>query len=220
MHQNRSEPCLFEAVGLGVDDCPLGYACTCVPSCPVCDDCAAQVCVRDPSRECATACDCPTGLGCFEGQCLAGFAPVYCCDSDVCPAGEQCQHRDGGMDRCGPIDPMCRERVEKISRAVDHLVERGSRCHADSDCVQINTGTGCAGTCGAYVHRRLAPHIEKRIRHLDHQICSGFIEDGCPYLTPLCLPTVGACFENRCVGLVWQVPIPLPVASAPTGDGR
>jgi len=80
--------------------CPFGYECTCVPSCPACADCPVQVCVPGDQPECRTACDCEPGLGCFEGSCIAGFAPVYCCDSDTCPTGAQCQRRDGRMDQC------------------------------------------------------------------------------------------------------------------------
>lgn len=81
--------------------CPDGYRCVCVPSCPDCDDCHAEVCVLDRVPECRTACDCDPGLGCFDGQCIAGFAPVYCCEQGPCPGGQQCQHRDGSMDVCG-----------------------------------------------------------------------------------------------------------------------
>lgn len=84
-------------------DCPQGFRCTCVPSCPNCRDCAARVCIADPVRQCRTACDCDPGLGCFDGQCIAGFAPVYCCDGRQCPVGEQCQHPDESMDRCGAV---------------------------------------------------------------------------------------------------------------------
>lgn len=79
--------------------CPPGYRCACVPSCPTCLDCAARVCILAPP-ECRTACDCEAGLGCFEGKCVAGIAPVFCCEGPQCPAGEQCQHHDGRMDRC------------------------------------------------------------------------------------------------------------------------
>ena len=199
------------------DNCPLGHACVCVPSCPECDDCAAQVCVPEPGRECRTACDCPTGLGCFDGQCIAGFAPVYCCEADICPAGQQCQHRNGAMDRCEPVDPTCRERVEKIANAVNHLLERGSRCHVDSDCVRINFSTECGiPTCGTFfVNRRRAPYIERRIRLLDHRICSTYREDGCQLLAGICPPRTGACIENRCVTIV-DTPVPLPLESAPS----
>lgn len=81
--------------------CPAGYRCACVPSCPDCRDCAAQVCVADPREQCQTACDCSPGLMCDDGRCIAGIAPVFCCESERCPIGQQCQHRDGRLDRCG-----------------------------------------------------------------------------------------------------------------------
>jgi hypothetical protein len=191
------------------DDCPAGHACVCVPSCPECDDCAAQVCVRDPSRECRTACDCEPGLGCFEGRCIAGFAPVYCCESDVCPAGEQCQSKEGPMGVCEP-DPSCFERVEKVSRAIAYTVERTNECRADSDCVRVSTDTRCGGTCGAWVNRKLAPHVERAVAWFDRKICEGFVEDGCPYATPGCLATAGRCVEGRCEG-VPILPGPPPI---------
>ena len=81
--------------------CPAGYRCTCVPSCPTCADCAAQVCVAERNKPCRTACDCPPGLQCDDARCEAGTAPVFCCESDRCPVGQQCQHAEGGTDRCG-----------------------------------------------------------------------------------------------------------------------
>ena len=91
---------ISDSVPFFAPECPDGYECACVPSCPLCKDCAAQVCVRAKSAECKTACDCKPGIGCFNGRCIPGFAPVYCCDSDVCPMHQQCQHRDGKTDRC------------------------------------------------------------------------------------------------------------------------
>ena len=38
-------------------ECPPGYTCACVPSCLECDDCAAEVCLRDRVAQCETACD-------------------------------------------------------------------------------------------------------------------------------------------------------------------
>lgn len=85
----------------GNGSCPSGYRCTCVPSCPTCTDCAAQVCVAELNQRCRTACDCSPGLTCSNGQCIAGTAPVFCCESDRCPIGQQCEHADGRPDRCG-----------------------------------------------------------------------------------------------------------------------
>ncbi len=271
--------------------CPGGYECACVPSCPACDDCAVQVCVRapEPEPECKTACDCEPGLGCFEGQCIAGFAPVYCCDSDVCPAGNQCQHRDGRMDRCEEVcvdqvwtcdhpgssdracgddrrcsclascpfcedcgggicvppraptpykcsddgtcsqpgdrcicasscpecddcaeavcvpdkcdDPMCEERVKNSTAAIEHLIRRANKCERASDCVRIDTGTECRGTCGAWIHKRYERKVSHRIDEIDMRICDGFIENGCPFATPACLLERPACREGVCVGV-------------------
>lgn len=267
--------------------CPEGYECTCVPSCPICADCAAQVCVPAPRPQCRTACDCDPGLGCFNGRCIAGFAPVYCCEGDTCPAGQQCQHRDGEMDRCHPIcedtywscenpgnrdeacgddrvcscsaacpscencgpgvcvppgsptpyecgddgrcaegdqcvcvsscpecddcvqavcvpercdDPMCRARVEKVTKYIEHWTQAANRCFADEQCVRLNTSTECRGTCGAWVNRLFAPSLKRAIHALDRRVCSTYIEDGCPFATPGCLLEVGRCVENRCVG--------------------
>ncbi len=204
---------LTSTVPVPQDSCPLGFSCTCVPSCPECDDCDAQVCVPDPSRQCETACDCRPGLGCFDNRCIAGFAPVYCCDSDICPTNEQCQARNGEHSRCeDPGDPMCRERVEKISRIIGKLVRRGSRCRADSECTSIDTTTRCRGTCGAFVNKRRAARIERAIDRLDRKICSDYQEDGCPFATPACLAVVlqPACRENRCTGVPFSIEPPRP----------
>lgn len=49
---------------------------------------------------CTTACDCAPGLACGSGQCVVGFAAVYCCDSATCPSGSICQSRDGRFSVC------------------------------------------------------------------------------------------------------------------------
>ncbi len=203
------------------DDCPVGYSCVCVPSCPECDDCDAQVCVRDPSRECRTACDCEPGLGCFQGQCIAGIAPVFCCESDVCPVGEQCQSKEGPMGVCEP-DPACFERQQKASRAVSYLVERANKCRVDSDCAFISTDTQCGGTCGAYVNEDLAAHVRRAIDWVDRKVCDGYVEDGCPFATPGCLATVGRCVEERCEAvpiLPGPPPRPRPILEESVSSG-
>jgi len=267
--------------------CPEGYQCTCVPSCPDCEDCPVQVCVAGKDPECRTACDCEPGLACIQGTCIAGFAAVYCCDGDMCPVGAQCQHRDGrpdrcrgscvdsywrcdqlsGIDPCGPDrecactsscqlcddchagvctppghpppyscddkgqcgagdrcvcasscpdcddcllaicvpdrcdDPLCEERAQKVSRYIERWVKRASSCRADDECVRIDTGTQCGGTCGAWVNKRHVPRLERRIEHLDHKVCDDYRADGCPYATPGCIQEVPVCMEGRCVGL-------------------
>ena len=197
---------------LGWQICPPGSTCVCVPSCPACRDCAVRVCVVDPSHECRTACDCAPGLGCFNGQCLAGFAPVFCCDARLCPAGEICQHRDGEHDRCSAPDPMCMERIRKVNHKIERLIHRASRCRADQDCVHIETTTQCGGTCGAFINGKYEEKVGRRIRRFDHKICDGFVEDGCPFATPGCQAVRGVCVEGRCAGVaVLPGPRPRPI---------
>jgi len=115
------------------DGCPAGYDCRCVPSCPNCRDCAARVCVASSEPQCRTACDCEPGLGCFDNRCIAGFAPVFCCESDECPAGQQCQHRDGRHDRCDNAEPQC-------SSACD--CNSGQAC-LNGNCLDTNVPVYC-----------------------------------------------------------------------------
>jgi hypothetical protein len=183
--------------------CPEGYTCTCVPSCPECDDCAAEVCVRSGDRDCRTACDCPSGLGCFDGRCIAGFAPVYCCDAGPCPQGQQCQHSDGNMDFCG--DPMCEERLAKVHKRVKKWVKRKNRCETADDCVHIDTSTDCRGTCGAFVNQTKREKVAAKIARADKKFCDGYIGDGCPYATPSCAYQEPVCVDGRCTGAPFAV---------------
>lgn len=294
------------------DDCPDGYRCVCVPSCPTCTDCATQVCVRDAAKPCQTACDCPPGLACFESQCLAGFAPVFCCEGTQCPLREQCQHRDGSMDRChsgcidqgsawlcpptaepkleavptdpgavtnditadsrcgvdkvcacavscpgcddcvaevcvpprtpSPVacesdaqcaegrhcacvpscpdctdcaarlcvrdqcdDPQCEDRLQRVTRRIRRLVRRSSFCDDASQCVQIDTSTACAATCGGWVNGLVEEQVAAVIDRLDTRICSTYAEDGCPVPLASCLAEHPACVDGRCVGLSMQL---------------
>jgi hypothetical protein len=51
--------------------------------------------------KCTTACDCMPGLACFNNQCVAGVAAVYCCSSATCPTGDYCQNTSGSYGMCG-----------------------------------------------------------------------------------------------------------------------
>jgi hypothetical protein len=197
---------------VGWKACPAGTSCKCVPSIPGARDCPVSVCVPEPAPECDTACDCAPGLGCFDGTCRAGFAPVYCCDAGTCPEGEMCQDRNGAYDKCSGPDRVCSELLRKVTYKIDHLVKRTSACRSDDDCVYVNTSTGCAGTCGAFVHERYENRVEKIVDHIDRRICDGYVKRGCPVVTPGwrgCLAVRGACVENRCQAVPWR-PIPIP----------
>ncbi|MFT7580906.1 MAG: hypothetical protein ACI9MR_002580 [Myxococcota bacterium] len=53
------------------------------------------------AAECAIPCDCAQGQTCTEGRCVLGATPVYCCDSDGCPADALCLDGDGADSLCG-----------------------------------------------------------------------------------------------------------------------
>jgi hypothetical protein len=178
--------------------CPDGYSCVCVPSCPECADCAAQVCMPSP-RECKTACDCDPGLGCFEGRCIAGFAPVFCCERDECPSFGVCQSQSGEYERCD--GPMCERRLRLSRLKIKRVVRRASRCETANQCVRVDTGTQCRGSCGAWVNRLYAQPVERIVGRIDRRICDGYQADGCPYATPGCLAERGVCRRGRCRGV-------------------
>jgi len=193
-------------LSIALDTCPIGYGCRCVPSCPVCADCAATVCVRDPSRDaCESACDCPPGVGCFDGRCVPGGIPFLCCTDEVCPGGDACQDPSGGFRLCS-ADPSCPDRRAKVADAIAYLLERANRCEIDSDCARVVTSTTCEYTCGAWASAEHAAAFNGSVQWLDAEYCQGF---GCAGLPLVCALSPGArCLEGRCVGVF--APLPLP----------
>src|SRR4029450_10836295 len=89
------------------------------------------------AQQTPTSCDCDAGLRCFDGQCIAGCAPVFCCESDQCPADQQCQHRDGRQDRCGQTCTTQAWRCENP----------GGSCEQDRVCACSASCPGCED-CG------------------------------------------------------------------------
>lgn len=55
---------------------------------------------------CENPCDCPQGMDCQLGSqlCIPGPFPVYCCDNEGCPEGEQCRTEEGGYGVCDGQD--------------------------------------------------------------------------------------------------------------------
>jgi len=85
-----------------------------------------------PTPQCMTACDCPAGQFCDWGQCRTGTAPVYCCDTDPCPDGEQCQQRDGRRSSCGCLPtptPTPQGECETACDCPPGLLCHAGRCH-------------------------------------------------------------------------------------------
>ncbi len=106
-------------------ECPLGWGIT--------DEGDCERCQGAPDAECQRACDCRQGLMCAEGRCIAGFAPVWCCDKPGCgggEGGEACRDSQGDPGVClGDGDP-----------------EPGA-CRQDADCQPAFSNCGCDYEC-------------------------------------------------------------------------
>jgi hypothetical protein len=50
--------------------------------------------------KCRVDCDCPQGLLCANGACIAGFVPAYCCTKAGCPANTRCTYPNGSSGYC------------------------------------------------------------------------------------------------------------------------
>jgi hypothetical protein len=61
----------------------------------------------DASAGCESACDCPSGVGCFDGKCNMDISSVYCCTSATCGmavfANALCQRPDKSYSRCAGL---------------------------------------------------------------------------------------------------------------------
>ncbi len=54
------------------------------------------------SRICESACDCPNGQHCQQGECREFPQAIYCCDAGAaCPQGAPCEAADGAQGLCG-----------------------------------------------------------------------------------------------------------------------
>ena len=86
--------------------CELGSAplfCCDTGTCPSGMACETSRGVRSmcPSSACMTACDCDAGQRCVSGVCALEGNPLFCCESDPCPAGAICQSATGMASTCG-----------------------------------------------------------------------------------------------------------------------
>jgi hypothetical protein len=59
-----------------------------------------------PGAMCGSACDCMSGLACFQGQCVQSpMGKLFCCDDTAsCPSGQFCQGSDGMFGMCGGMN--------------------------------------------------------------------------------------------------------------------
>jgi hypothetical protein len=191
-------PAPVAVCGPGHGECPDGTECVCVSSCPACDDCAAFVCI-DRKAECDSACDCPGTLGCFDGQCIAGFAPVYCCDHGECPSGQQCEFENGEISRCD--FSTCDTRRRLLRATIDQMVANHSACRTDEQCVWAPARSDCdSARCGVYVRRSFSDRFDRRFQRLNRRLCADYIADGCIRRDSECGGKQPVCDNGRCSG--------------------
>jgi len=95
--------------------------------------------------------------------------------------------------------PKGEEALAKVEERIDKWVGRKNRCENASDCVHIDTSTGCRGTCGAFVNAEKRDKVASKLERADEKFCTDYIGDGCPYSTPSCVPREAVCIEGRCV---------------------
>jgi hypothetical protein len=113
-----------------------------------------------------------------------------------CPECDDC-----AMSLCVPsCDTRCDERRSMAMNRVERVMNHTRPCVTGTDCVRVDTSTGCQGTCGTWVHKRFAERAQRFIEHVDQRYCSAYRADGCTYVTPRCQGEVPACVRGRCTG--------------------
>jgi hypothetical protein len=105
------------------------------------------------------------------------------------------------MSLCVPsCDTRCDERRSMAMNRIERVMNHTRPCVSDADCVRVDTGTGCQGTCGAWVHKRFAKRAQKFVEHVDQRYCTDYRADGCAFATPRCQGEVPACIRGQCIG--------------------
>jgi hypothetical protein len=81
---------------------------------------------------CSVTCDCPQGLACVDSECVSLGTPVWCCDKQGCPRGQQCLGANDQPDTCqGDPDP-----ADGGVRPDMGPGQIGDYCEMDGDCDQ------------------------------------------------------------------------------------
>lgn len=79
---------------------------------------------------CTRTCDCPQGLGCVSGTCRSVGTPVFCCDKEGCPMGQQCLDTNEQPDICegDPEEPDAGPGVDAGPGAIGDYCEEDVHC--------------------------------------------------------------------------------------------
>lgn len=114
--------------------------------------------------------------------------PAPACQQGVCVTH---------VDEPEPLS--CEQRGLAAREAIDDALAEQPACAAASDCIWVPTGTDCAGSCGAIVHRDAEGAVRDAVAGANEGVCRGYAADGCPFATPGCLAPDPDCVEGRCV---------------------
>ena len=89
--------------------------------------------------------------------------------------------------------------VMRQRERVDALMKANLSCSANSDCVRVGTGTGCAGACPRAVNKTGEPLVKAAVAEINQSICKDYRLHNCPYLSPSCAGGITPrCDNNVC----------------------
>lgn len=211
---------LFGAIDSAVDasnNCEIDNDCeavdkstACMGACPVAinqahkDAFAATldaldkgICVaNDYAKKCGYAtpkCLAPNP-GCVAGKC------VYSKPKDP-PPPVGCQagfFKAYGSDVCE--EATCANMATAKANAINVAVAAAQTCTADNQCVIVQTGTQCGGTCGAAVNSAAKDAVTVVVQWVDKNICqANDYPKQCGYATPGCIAPNPGCKAGICV---------------------
>ncbi|MAD61369.1 MAG: hypothetical protein CMH49_07655 [Myxococcales bacterium] len=104
-----------------------------------------------PSMMCSTACDCPTGQACIDGDCQLSSDQglTYCCEDAACPTGRACELPNGGSSECIG-EPECLSACDcptaqfcEAGRCVFPREDQDLLLCCESECTPLTNGVNC-----------------------------------------------------------------------------
>lgn len=95
----------------------------------------------------------------------------------------------------------CEERIQESNAYVYGVIEDYQSCAVDDDCTMVSPGTQCRGACPVPVSVDGLEEVQAAVAYANETWCDGFMQDGCPYLTPSCVYFEPACRDGMCVGV-------------------
>ncbi len=97
-------------------------------------------------------------------------------------------------------DSSCEDRLDATLELRECAAEQSEVCVTDADCTTVWASTQCQGNCQDVIHINDLINYEMTVQNINTTFCDGYIGDGCPYMTPSCMPIVAKCNAGVCVG--------------------